>query len=225
MAAIKLQVEKRSELGKNRVDKLRQAGLIPGVLYSKGEDSRHIQVDRSNFDRVYRTAGMSTLVDLELDGNVEPVLIKEVQTHPFRDIYLHVDFQKLDMTQKVRLTIPISLHGRDNIEDKELILVQQLDEIEIECLPGDIPQSIDVDVSGMDLNTPVFVSDLSILENEDITIFREIDDVIASLIEPVTEEELEELDELDEIDELDDAADVPVIGDEDEEEQEEDGEE
>lgn len=215
MAAIKLQVEERTELGKNKVDKLRQDGLIPGVLYSKGEDTKHIQVDRRDFDRVYRSAGMSTLVDLELGGKVEPVLIKEVQTHPFKDIYLHVDFQKLDMTEKVRLTIPITLYGRENIEDKDLILVQQLDEIEIECLPADIPQSIDVDVSGMDINTPVFVSDLEILKNKDITVFREADDVIASLIEPVSEEELEELDEIDELDELDETAEVPVIGEED----------
>ncbi|NLJ97864.1 MAG: 50S ribosomal protein L25 [Tissierellia bacterium] len=221
MAAIKLQVEKRTELGKNKVDKIRQAELIPGVLYSKGEETKHIQVDRRNFDKVYKSAGMSTLIDLELEGTVEPVLIKEVQTHPFRNIYLHVDFQKLDMTEKVRLTIPVSLHGRENIENKELILVQQLDEIEIECLPGDIPQSIDVDVSGMDLNTPVFISDLEIFENEDITIFREADDVIASLIEPTTEEELEELDELDETDELSEADEVPVIGEEDDEVEEE----
>ncbi|HHV39584.1 MAG TPA: 50S ribosomal protein L25 [Tepidimicrobium sp.] len=214
MAAIKLQVETRTELGKNRVDKLRQNGLIPGVLYSRGEDTKHIQVDRRDFDRVYRSAGMSTLVDLELDGKIEPVLIKEVQTHPFKDIYLHVDFQKLDMTEKVRLTIPITLYGRENIEDKDLILVQQLDEIEIECLPADIPQSIDVDVSGMDINTPVFVSDLEILKNKDISVFREADDVVASLIEPVTEEELEELDEIDELDELDEAAEVPVVGEE-----------
>ena len=214
MAAIKLQVETRTELGKNKVDKLRQNGLIPGVLYSRGEDTKHIQVDRRDFDRVYRSAGMSTLVDLELDGKIEPVLIKEVQTHPFKDIYLHVDFQKLDMTEKVRLTIPITLYGRENIEDKDLILVQQLDEIEIECLPADIPQSIDVDVSGMDINTPVFVSDLEILKNKDISVFREADDVVASLIEPVTEEELEELDEIDELDELDEAAEVPVVGEE-----------
>lgn len=228
MAAIKIQVEKRTELGKNKVDKMRGAEIVPGVLYSKGEETRHVQVDRRSFDKVYRSAGMSTLIDLELEGTVEPVLIKEVQTHPFRNIYLHVDFQKLDMTQKVRLTIPISLHGRENMADQELILIQQLDELDIECLPGDIPESINVDVSGMDLNTPIFISDLEIFENEDVTVFRDADDVIANLIEATMEEELEELEELDElgeIDELDETAEVPVIGEEDEEEGEEEDEE
>lgn len=227
MAAMKIQVEKRSKLGKNKVDKMRQADLVPGVLYSKGEETKHIQVDRRSFDRVYKSAGMSTLIDLELDGTVEPVLIKEVQTHPFKNIYFHVDFQKLDMTQKVRLTVPISLYGRENIGNKELILIQQLDEVEIECLPGDIPESIDVDVSGMDLNAPIFISDLEIYENEDVTVFREADDVIANLIEPTMEEELEELDELDELGEIDgleESVEVPVIGEDEEDEEEEEEE-
>lgn len=220
MAAIKIQVEKRSRLGKNKVDKMRQEELVPGVLYSKGEETRHIQVNRRSFDKVYKSAGMSTLIDLELDGTVEPVLIKEVQTHPFKDIYFHVDFQKLDMTQKVRLTIPISLYNREKIANKELILIQQLDELDIECLPGDIPESIDVDVSGMDINAPIFISDLEIFKNEDVTVFRDADDVIANLIEPTMEEELDELDELDEIDGLEESAEVPVIGEDDEEEEE-----
>lgn len=216
MAAIKIQVERRTGLGKNKVDKLRQGDFVPGVVYGKGEETEHIQVDRRSFDKVYRSAGMSTLIDLELDGNIAPVLIKEVQVHPFKKQYLHVDFQKLNMDETVKLTIPIILVGRENIEDKEAILIQQLDEIEIECLPMDIPQSIEVDVSHIDFNTPVFVSDLDIFANEDIVIFREADDVIASLIEPTSEEELEELEE--DIEEID-ADEVPVIGEEESEEE------
>ena len=215
MAAIKIQVEKRTGLGKNKVDKLRQGDFVPGVLYGKGQETEHIQVGRRDFDKVYRSAGMSTLIDLDLDGNVVPVLIKEVQVHPFKKQYLHVDFQKLNMDETVKLTIPIVLVGRDNIESKEGIFMQQLDEIEIECLPMDIPQSIEVDVSHIDYNTPVFVSDLDIFANEDIVVFREADDVIASLIEPTSEEELEELDE--DVEEVD--VDVPVIGEEESEEE------
>ncbi|CCQ97533.1 50S ribosomal protein L25 [[Clostridium] ultunense Esp] len=216
MAAIKIQVERRTGLGKNKVDKLRQGDFVPGVVYGKGEETEHIQVDRRSFDKVYRSAGMSTLIDLELDGNIAPVLIKEVQVHPFKRQYLHVDFQKLNMDETVKLTIPIILVGRENIEDKEAILIQQLDEIEIECLPMDIPQSIEVDVSHIDFNTPVFVSDLDIFTNEDIVVFREADDVIASLIEPTSEEELEELEE--DVEEID-ADEVPVIGEEESEEE------
>ncbi len=164
---------------------------------------------------------MSTLIDLELDGNVSPVLIKEVQTHPFKNQFLHVDFQQLNMDEKVKLTIPITLLGRDDIAIQPSILIQQLDELEIECLPGNIPQSIEVDVSNIDFTTPVFISDLDIFGNEDVTIFREADDVIASLIEPTMEEELEEIEAAEEEGLEVEADEVPVIGEEDEEEIEE----
>jgi large subunit ribosomal protein L25 len=213
MAAIKIQVEGRTGTGKNKVDKIRQEDFIPGVLYGKGQETKHIQVERRVFEKVYKTAGMSTLIDLELDGDVSPVLIKEVQTHPFKNQFLHVDFQKLNMNEKVKLTIPITLLGRDDIVVQPSILIQQLDEIEIECLPGDIPQSIEIDVRNIDFTTPVFVSDLDIFNNEDITILREADDVIASLMEPTMEEELEEMEATEDGVEME-ADDVPVIGEE-----------
>ena len=221
MAAIKIQVESRTALGKNKVDKVRQNDLVPGVLYGKGEETKHVQVDRRVFEKVYRTAGMSTLIDLELNGQITPVLIKEVQKHPFKNEYLHIDFQALDMNEKVKLTIPIILNGRENIKIQPSILIQQLDEIEIECLPADIPQTIEVDVSNIDLNTPVFISDLDIFENEDITILREADDVVASLMEPTMEEELEEIEATEEEGLEVEADEVPVIGEEEEEEEEE----
>ncbi len=206
-------------MGKNRVDKIRQESLVPGVLYGKGEETTHIQVDRRAFDKVYKSSGMSTLIDLELEGNTLPVLIKEVQTHPFKNQYLHVDFQKLNMDEKVKLTIPIVLYGRENVEKENLILIQQLDEVEIECLPGDIPQTIEVDVSGLTLDTPIFISDLDIFNNEDIAILREADDVIANLIEATIEEELEEIEE-GEDEEVMEADEVPVIGEDEEAEEE-----
>ena len=220
MAAIKIQVEGRTGIGKNKVDKIRQEDNIPGVLYGKGEETKHIQVDRRMFEKVYKNAGMSTLIDLELDGNVSPVLIKEVQSHPFKNQFLHVDFQQLNMDEKVKLTIPITLLGRDNIAIQPSILIQQLDELEIECLPADIPQSIEVDVSNIDFTTPVFISDLDIFSNEDITIFREADDVIASLIEPTMEEDLEEIEDAEDGEEVE-ADEVPVIGEEDQVEESE----
>ena len=206
MAAIKIQVETRTGLGKNKVDKIREGNFVPGVLYGRGEETKHIQVDRRKFEKVYKSAGMSTLIDLELEGSAVPVLIKEVQMHPFRSQYLHVDFQQLNMDEKVKLTIPIILKGRDDIKVQPSILIQQLDEIEIECLPGDIPQTIEVDVRDIDFATPIFISDLEIFHNEDVTIFRDSEDVIANLIEPTMEEESEESDE--EIE----AGEVPVVG-------------
>ena len=210
MAAIKIQVEKRTGLGKNKVDKIREEDFIPGVLYGKGEETEHVKVDKRIFEKVYKSAGTSTLIDLDLEGNVVPVLIKEVQRHPFKNQYLHVDFQKLNMNETVKLTIPITLIGRDSIKLQPSILMQQLDEIEIECLPKDIPQSIEVEVSDITFDAPILVSDLEIFNNENITLFREADDVIANLVAPAeeTEEDEEEVE----------ADEVPVVGKEESEE-------
>lgn len=215
MAELKLNVDLRSGTGKNVVGRLRrEEGFVPGIIYGSGEEPRNVKVDKLVFDRVYRVAGESTLVDLVVDGDTIPVLIKDVQTHPYRDEYIHIDFQQLDMTQTVRMTVPITLIGRDDIDVEEAVLMQQLDEVEIETLPGDIPESVEVDVTEMTLEEPVFVSDLNIFGDERYVILTEEDDVIASLIIPT--EEVEE----DELDEAIDADDVPVIGEEDEEAEE-----
>lgn len=128
MSAIKLQVENREEVGKNRIDKLRRNGIVPGVLYSKG-DATTVKVNSREFDKVYKVAGTSTIIDLEIAGKTVPSLIKEVQIHPYKRQYLHVDFQKLDMNEPVKVIVPIVLVGKDNIRIQPSVLMQQLDSI------------------------------------------------------------------------------------------------
>lgn len=212
MAAIKLQAQLRTGVGKNKVDKLRNADIIPAVIYSKGEETKTIQVDKRSFERVYKTAGTTSVIDLEIEGKTVPAIIKELQIHPFSKKYLHVDFQKLHMNEKVRLTVPIVLLGKDNIRIQPSVLMQQLDEVEIECLPKYIPEAAKVDVSNIDFNSPIYVSDLDVFNDENITVFNEPDELVANLIAPTTEEEAEETGETMAPDE------VPVVGKENKEE-------
>lgn len=222
MAIAKLNAEIREEIGKNRVDKVRKEDFIPGVVYGKGEKTRHIKVDKKQFQKYLRKHGQSALLHLELDGEKLPVIIKEIQSHPFKNYYLHIDFQQLRMDEKVKMTLPITLIGRENIQIKPSILVQQLDEIEIECLPTDIPEKLEADVSHLDFSTALFVKDLEIFNNENITVLRDADDTVATLTEPISEEELEALEE--DVEEPE-ATDVEVIGEEDVVEEEEQTEE
>lgn len=211
MAAIKLQVQERTELGKNKANQLRKAGMIPGVIYGKEEEPRHIKVDRGSLQKVYKTAGTTALIDLELEGKTIPAIIKEIQVNPIKDEYMHVDFQKIDMSETVRLTVPIVLVGREKIRQQPSVLIQQLDEIEIECLPKYIPESVTVDVSNIDFNSPIYVSDLDVYKDENITVLNEPDELVANLIAP-TKEETEET----EGEEMD-AGDAPVVDDKEEE--------
>ena len=209
MADVKLSAEIRQEIGKNRSSQLRHEDYLPGVIYGKGKETRSIKVKKSDFEKLVRKHGYSTLIDLEVDGETSPAIIKEVQNHPVKGNFLHVDFQLLNMDEKIKLTLPISIVGRENVESAETILIQQLNEIDIECLPGSIPQSIVADVSNVDLNTPFFVEDLEISKDDSITIFRDPTDVIASLTIPTVQVEEEDEDE--------ELPEVEVIGEEEKE--------
>lgn len=195
MASIKMQIGRRTETGKNFVDKMRVNNIIPGVVYSRGGETVHISIDNAEFARVYRIAGASSLLELNLDGEMIPAIIKEIQRHPFKNQVLHVDFQKLNMDEKIKITIPVILINRDSIKLQPSVLMQQIDQIEIECLPGDIPHGAQIDVQDMDFVTPMYVKDLDIANNENIEILRDLDELVCALSEPIIIEDDEDLDE------------------------------
>lgn len=194
MAVTTIEIQNRTETGKNVVNKMRVENMIPGVIYSRGGETVHITVKAPEFARAYREAGSASLLGLNLEGENIPAIIKEIQRHPYKNEVLHVDFQKINMDEKIRMTIPVVLINRDNIQVQEAVLMQLLDEVDIECLPGNIPSSIEVDVQDMDLETPIIISDLDIAKDDEITILSELDQVICTLTVP-TIEEVEETDE------------------------------
>ncbi len=215
MSTPKMIVENRSGIGSNKVNKLRVEGLIPGVIYKRGEETKHIQVDDSEFRKIFRLAGTTSVIDLELDGGKHPVIIKDLQRHPFKSQFVHIDFLELNMDELIKVMIPINLVNRDNIQLQPSVLNQILDEVEVECLPGNIPSVAEVDVADMDYTTPIFVSDLDIAKDEKVTILAELDSLVCTLSEAVIIEDEEE-----EIDELEDAGDVPLVSEEEETEEE-----
>lgn len=215
MAQIKMQIEKRTDKGSNVVNKMRAKGMIPGVLYSRGKETVHVVVNKPEFIRVYRKAGSTSLLELNLDGVTIPAIIKDIQRHPYKEEVLHIDLQELNMDEKIKITIPIVLLNRDIIKIQPSVLMQQIDEIDVECLPGDIPNTAEADVRDMELFDAITIADLDIAKNEKIEILEDLDTVVCTLTEPSYDEEEE--DEL-----LDDEMLEPeLIGEDDEEEVEE----
>ncbi|MDO5718135.1 MAG: 50S ribosomal protein L25 [Tissierellia bacterium] len=215
MAEIKLNAEMRDSIGKNKVNKLRAKQIIPGVIYGKGEDTRTITVTEKDLAKVYTQAGTSTIVDIVIDGEATPVLLKEVQKHPYKNQYTHVDFYALNMKELLKINIPIVLEGRDEIKLQPSVLAQQMNEVEIECLPVDIPQSAVANVIDMQYGDQILVKDLDIFSDEKLTFLVDPEELVATLSEP-REEEIEEEEEALDVD----AADVPTV-----DETEEDSEE
>lgn len=210
-----LKVQHRTVTGTNKAKKLRADKLIPGVIYSKGEETRNVTVEAGAFLKTFRQAGTSAVIYLDLEGEETPVLIREVQKDPVKDTeFIHIDFLKLNMKEKIKLNIPVVLLNRDSIQHQPSVLMQLVDEIEVECLPTYIPQTADIDVADMDFDTPKYVRDTDVANMDDVEVLTDLDEVVCTLTMPsIEEEDDEELDE--EI-----SADVPVIGEEEEAEEE-----
>lgn len=213
MAKIVLQAEKREATGKNQVKKLRNKELVPGVIYAKNQENVNVQFTARDFEKVLRQAGTSTIITLDIEGEGKEVLIKEFASHAYKNQFLHVDFQAIDQNESIRVTVPVVLVNRDDMNEVTGVLVQNLETVEVECLPKYIPQTADVDVKEMAIGDNMTIADLDIASNENITILADEDEVVCSLQE-VSEEEI-----VDEEAEAADAADVPTVGETEEDEE------
>ena len=204
MADIVLNSEKREAVGKNKVNKLRQQAIVPGVVYAKDKENINVQFTSRDFEKVLSQAGTTTIIDLDIDGEKVPVLIKDYQMHPFKSQFFHVDFQAINAKEAIRVTVPVYLNGRDDIRVEPSVLVQNIDSVDVECLPMYIPQYAEVVVNDMQIGDSFTVADLDIAKDDNITILLEDDEVVCSLQEP--QEEVIADDE-----ESEDASEVPTV--------------
>jgi len=163
MDKITLNAQKRTIVGR-KVKKLRKEGLVPANLYGKKIKSQSVQVQAKEFGSVFAKAGETGLVTLMLDKVPHPVLIKNVAYHPVTGSPLHIDFFQVDLKEKVQTRVPISFVGESPaVKDKTGVLLTMLSEIEIEALPTDLPEKLEVDISKLAaVGDTLKVSDLSV---------------------------------------------------------------
>lgn len=159
----KLVVTKREITGK-KVRKLRREGIIPANIYGADFASTAIQLPLADFKKVFAIAHETGLVDVELDSKVVPVLIKNVQYNPLTDEVVHADFHKVNLKEKISAKIPVEAVGEPKaVTDKIGLLEQPVMEIEVEALPTDLPEKIEVDVEKLALvDEQILVSELSV---------------------------------------------------------------
>lgn len=182
-----LMSEPRKILGK-KVKKLRREGFLPANVYGKGLDSTAIQVKLSDFQTVFKEVGETGLIDLHVNGEKRPVLVKNMhQTFPHH-IPLHVDFYQVNLKEKVKTMIPIVLTGEaPAVTEKLGMLLQTLAEVEIEALPEELPENIEISVENLAaVEEQLTVGDLKAPEG--VTILTAPDQVIAKIGELVVEE-------------------------------------
>ncbi|MBU6389349.1 50S ribosomal protein L25 [Patescibacteria group bacterium] len=199
--SVALEANSRDVTGK-KVRQLRLQGQIPAVVYGHKQKSHPLVLDEKSFLQVYREAGNATLVDLTVDGQKShKVIIHSVQLHPSRNSVLHVDLYQVNMKEKLRTEVPLEQIGTApvvEIDGGTLITVK--DEIEIECLPEDLIPHLEIDISNLKtFEDVVRVSDLVVPAG--ITILLEPEEMLISVLEPRSQEELDALDTVDTTDE------------------------
>jgi large subunit ribosomal protein L25 len=184
-----LVAELRDATGKGVARKLRAAGRIPAVVYGKGVESQAISVDPSALQRLLQStgAGMNTLIELSVDGATRTVLVKELQRDPVRGRPLHTDFYLVELDKTVEVAVPIHLVGRPEGVELGGILDHPLRELELECLPRAIPESVDVDVTALDVGDSIHVRDLELPEG--VSVRTDGNLAVASVIAPAVVEE------------------------------------
>lgn len=156
--------EKRKIFGR-KVKKLRKEGIIPANIYGKELKSLSIQAPLKDFLKVYEKVGETGIVELSVEkGEPYPVLIHNLQLDPVTDQPLHVDFHRVKLTEKVKTTVSVVIRGEPPaVHQKIGILLTSVDKIDVEALPGDLPENIEVDVSNLtEVNQEIKVSDLKI---------------------------------------------------------------
>lgn len=159
---VEAQAREDSSRGKNEARRLRAKGRVPAVVYGAKKPSLAVSVDPKQISRILQSeSGHNTIFDLQLNGDKARVMIVDWQYDPLKGKLLHIDMKRIAMDERIKVQVPIHLKGEAaGVKQQGGILDQVLREVEIECLPGDIPSHIDADVSHLVFGTVLRVADL-----------------------------------------------------------------
>ena len=186
-----LQVAKRQECGKGPSGRLRSQDLIPGVYYAANGDNIAVQAPRLAFEKLYGEVGRTTVFNLEIDDSGDqktyPVLIWQVQRHPYKKRFLHIDYYGVDLEKEIKVEVPIEFVGTAKGVKLGGLLETYRESVRLSSKPLDMPKKITVDVTEMGINSTISVSDLKLPEN--VTAATEQDYVIVSVLLPSKEDD------------------------------------
>ena len=183
---LKLVAERREGSGKGVARKLRAAGRVPAVVYGQGMESAALSVDAKELRHVLHAGGANVLLDLIVDGKDLLALARDVQRDHIRNRFMHVDFLVVSRTEKITLGIPVLVVGESVGVKAGGVLEHHLWEIQAECLPGDVPDSIEVDVTELAVGDSIKVADLAAPKG--VTILSSEDELVLAVVPPQARE-------------------------------------
>ena len=198
----KLNVDIRKEHGTSAARRTRLQNKVPAVVYHSGVEATPLSVDKISLNKALRTGQMIFEVNVE-DKN-QFVLVKEIQYHPVTDEIIHIDFQKVKEDEKISLEVAVRSAGEAQGVKLGGLLVQMLNSVTVKCKPAEIPEFLEIDVTEMEMNTNLFVKDITL--PEDVEMITAEDIAVVSVQEPKEEKE-EAVVEATDMDESDSASD------------------
>lgn len=183
MAEVALQAEVRQERGKGPARRLRASGKVPGTLYGRGLDAVAVTVDARDLDHTLSTdAGLNVLIDLKVGSDTHLTLARSLDKHPIRGNILHVDFLKIARDVAITVDVPVHFDGEARGVKEGGVLEHHLWQLHLECLPGNVPERINIDVSAMDIGSIIRVADVRAPDG--VTILTSQEDIIVTCVVP-----------------------------------------
>lgn len=183
----------RAKQGTGASRRLRNSGKTPGIVYGGEGQPQLIELDHNAlFHALKKEAFHSSILEMELGGNVTKVLLRDVQYHPFKQLVQHVDFQRVDARTRLTVKVPLHFKGEEESEAVKLhhnLVNHVMTELQISVLPADLPEFIEVDLSGLTNGATVHLSDLKLPKGAKVITHGKPNPVVVSAVAPVVEEE------------------------------------
>lgn len=207
MQAYELKAQSRSELGKGASRRLRRSGRIPGTVYGASKEPQSITLSHDEvLHQLDREAFYSSVLTLNVDAQSEQVVVKDLQRHPYKPDILHIDFLRIDERQKITMRVPLHFMNEQQcvgVKSGGGVISRIMTELEISCLPRDLPEYIEVDMANVNLGESVHLSDIILPEGVEIYALLSGGDASASvatvsLPKGTVEDEEEEQEEMEE---------------------------
>ncbi|MGN7403150.1 50S ribosomal protein L25/general stress protein Ctc [Cytobacillus praedii] len=183
-----LQAQERKEFRGSALTRIRRDGNIPAVVYGAKLDSKSIYVSEADFTKVIRKVGRNGVISLDLGGNKHNVVLSDYQADPIKHEVIHVDFLAVDMSKEITANVRINLVGdAPGVKDGG-VMQQSMHELTVTATPDNIPQSVDIDVSNLQVNETLTIADIQ--TNSGYAINEGVEEVIASILPPRQEAEI-----------------------------------
>ena len=183
----KLNVDIRKEHGTSAARRTRLQNKVPAVVYHSGIEATPLSVDKTSLNKALRTGQM--IFEVNVEDKDQFVLVKEIQYHPVTDEIIHIDFQKVKEDEKISLEVAVRSSGEAQGVKLGGLLVQMLNSVTIKCKPAEIPEFLEIDVTDMEMNTNLFVKDITL--PSDVEMLTAEDIAVVSVQEPKQEKEEE----------------------------------